>query len=99
MPSPSPSPKFSVVIPVYNSEGIVGRVIEQTMDFFQSRNWAYEIILVNDGSRDRSWEVISAKALGCPQITAINLMRNYGQHTAVYCGFKYSTGDYVITID
>jgi len=93
------NPKYSVVIPVYNSSSIVGRVIEQTIEFFEKHPWNYEIILVNDGSRDRSWDVISEKAKIHSQVIAINLMRNYGQHTAVYCGFKYSSGDYVITID
>jgi polyisoprenyl-phosphate glycosyltransferase len=92
-------PKYSVVIPVYNSASIVGRVIEQTMEFFEKYQWDYEIILVNDGSRDNSWNVISGKANIHSQVTSINLMRNYGQHTAVYCGFQHSSGDYVITID
>lgn len=91
--------KYSVVIPVYNSSSIVGRVIEQTVEFFEKHQWDHEIILVNDGSWDRSWDVISEKASLYSQVIAINLMRNYGQHTAVYCGFKYSSGDYVITID
>jgi glycosyltransferase involved in cell wall biosynthesis len=92
-------PKYSVVIPVYNSAGIVGQVIDQTGAFFSQHGWDYEIILVNDGSRDKSWEVISQKARENPHVIAINLMRNYGQHTAVYCGFEHSTGDFVITID
>ncbi len=91
--------KYSVVIPVYNSAKIVGRVIERTKIFFESNNWPYEIILVNDGSPDNSWEVISQYASVCPNITAINLMRNYGQHTALYCGFRHAGGDYIITID
>jgi glycosyltransferase involved in cell wall biosynthesis len=91
--------KFSVVIPVYNSAGVVGDVVDQTILFFENRLWDYEIILINDGSRDQSWDVISEKARNYHQVTAINFMRNYGQHTAVYCGFRYSTGDYVITID
>ena len=91
--------KYSVVIPVYNSSGIVGHVIDQTKSFFEKKQWDYEIILVNDGSRDQSWNVISQYAARDSHIVAVNLMRNYGQHTAVYCGFKYSSGDYVITID
>jgi glycosyltransferase involved in cell wall biosynthesis len=95
----SSSLKYSIVIPVYNSARIVEQVIDQTMDLFEKQGWDYEIILVNDGSRDQSWEVISKKAKVCPPVTAVNLMRNYGQHTAVYCGFRFSSGDYVITID
>ncbi|NOH04656.1 MAG: glycosyltransferase family 2 protein [Chloroflexi bacterium] len=92
-------PKYTIVIPVYNSSSIIGKVVEHTVKFFEQHSWNYEIILINDGSRDQSWSVISEQASRYPYITAINLMRNYGQHTAVYCGFKYSSGDYVITID
>jgi glycosyltransferase involved in cell wall biosynthesis len=91
--------KYSVVIPVYNSAGIVSQVIEHTKIFFEQKGCSYEIILINDGSRDNSWEVISQHALENRNITAINLMRNYGQHTAVYCGFEHARGDYVITLD
>jgi glycosyltransferase involved in cell wall biosynthesis len=96
---PLGNPKYSVVIPVYNSATIVGRVVDQTILFFEKHALDYEIILVNDGSRDKSWEAIAEKATTCPKVIAINLMRNYGQHSAVYCGFEHSVGDYVITID
>ncbi|MFZ5920171.1 MAG: glycosyltransferase family 2 protein [Chloroflexota bacterium] len=92
-------PKYSIVIPVYNSEKIVGQVIEQTVTFFKGQGWDFEIVLVNDGSPDGSWEVISRFAATYPRVIAINLFRNYGQHTAVYCGFEHASGDYVITID
>lgn len=91
--------KYSAVIPVYNSEAIVGTTIEKTIEFFESHQLDYEIILVNDHSRDNSWGVLKEKATGHPNITAINLLRNYGQHTANLCGFKHSRGDYIITLD
>lgn len=93
------NPKYSVVIPVFNSEAIVGDTIDRTVSFFEAQALAYEIILVNDGSRDRSWDVIRAKALGNPHVIAINLLRNYGQHNANLCGFRKATGDYLITMD
>lgn len=91
--------KFSVVIPVYNSEQVVGDTIKRTVQFFEQRGWNYEVILVNDGSKDRSWEVISAQARDNSHLLAINLLKNYGQHTANFCGFAHVTGDYVITLD
>ena len=91
--------KYSVVIPVYNSAKTVEDVIDQTKDFFIRHLWDYEIILINDGSNDRSWEKISKRASGDPNIVAIDLMKNYGQHSAIYCGFEYSTGEFIITID
>ncbi|MHC4571967.1 MAG: glycosyltransferase family 2 protein [Planctomycetota bacterium] len=91
--------KYSVVIPVYNSADIVGTTIDRTVDLFEKNNWDYEMILVNDKSRDSSWEVVRQKALANSNIVAIDLLRNYGQHTANFCGFQHATGDYVITLD
>jgi glycosyltransferase involved in cell wall biosynthesis len=93
------NPLYSVVIPVYNSAKIVGLVIERTRAFFALHGLSYEIILVNDGSRDASWSVIATQATQYPEVTAINLLRNYGQHNAVFAGIHQSRGLHVITID
>jgi glycosyltransferase involved in cell wall biosynthesis len=99
MNADSQSEKYSVVIPVYNSAPLVGQTIDQVVDFFEGQGWAYELILVNDGSRDASWPVLREKSAEHPQIAAFNLLHNYGQHTAIYCGFERCTGDWVITLD
>ncbi|TYO99024.1 undecaprenyl-phosphate 4-deoxy-4-formamido-L-arabinose transferase [Geothermobacter ehrlichii] len=91
--------KYSVVIPVYNSERIVGETIDRTVDFFEREKLDYEIILVNDGSSDNSFEILKEKARLNKNIIAVDLLKNYGQHTANFCGFKKSTGDYLITMD
>ncbi|MDH5527343.1 MAG: glycosyltransferase family 2 protein [Nitrospirota bacterium] len=91
--------KYSVVIPVYNSEGIVATTLDRTAAFFEQAGLDYEIVAVNDNSRDGSWEVIAAKARENPRIVAINLLRNYGQHNANMCGFMHATGDWVVTMD
>lgn len=91
--------KYSVVVPVFNSRALVGETVDGIVAFFQAQGLDYEIVLVNDGSRDGSWEVIRDKALGNPHVKAINLLRNYGQHNANLCGFRHATGDYVITMD
>ena len=90
---------YSVVIPVYNSAMIVGETIDRTVALFEERGWTYELLLVNDGSSDGSWDLLREKALRNPHILAINLLRNYGQHTATFCGLQKSTGEYVITMD
>lgn len=98
----APSPEgysYDVVIPVFNSEQIVGETIAETARFFENRNWRYKLILVNDGSSDRSWEVLERAAAENPNVVAIDLLKNYGQHTAVYVGFHHSTADFVITMD
>jgi glycosyltransferase involved in cell wall biosynthesis len=93
------NPQYSVVIPVYNSARIVARVIERAVTFFDERGWTYEIILVNDGSRDTSWSVIAECARRIPHVVALNLLKNYGQHNAVFAGLERSRGEWVITID
>jgi glycosyltransferase involved in cell wall biosynthesis len=91
--------KYSAVIPVFNSEAIVGDTIDRTVAFFEAHRFDYELIMVNDGSADGSWEVVRARAEANPHIIAIDLLRNYGQHNAVFCGLQHSTGDYAITLD
>ena len=90
---------YSVVVPVYNSEGIVGETVDRIVAEFEQQGLRYELILVNDGSRDGSWEVIADKARENPHVVALNLLRNYGQHNANLAGFREATGDYVITMD
>lgn len=90
---------YSVVIPVYNSEDIVTETVERTVQFFSTYNFSYEIILINDGSEDGSWEKIKYLAENSDNIIAINLLKNYGQHSAILCGIYHSKGDYLITLD
>lgn len=91
--------KYSVVIPVFNSAQTIPEVTSRTLDFFLKQKKDFEVILVNDGSRDESWEVIKKLSRAHPQVTAINLARNYGQHTANLCGFQHASGDYIVTLD
>jgi polyisoprenyl-phosphate glycosyltransferase len=90
---------YSIVIPVFNSEPIVGETIDRIVDVFTGAGLRYELILVNDGSSDHSWQVISERAARLPNVVALNLMRNYGQHYANLAGITEATGDYVITMD
>ena len=59
----------------------------------------HEIILVNDGSRDRSWEIISELSSRFPAVRGLNLMRNYGQHNALLCGIRAAKYDVIVTMD
>jgi glycosyltransferase involved in cell wall biosynthesis len=90
---------YSVVIPVYNSEPLVGQTVDRVVEVFGEAGLRYEVILVNDGSPDRSWDVIAERARNHEHVIALNLLRNYGQHHANLAGFRESTGDYVITMD
>ena len=91
--------RYSVVIPVYNSQDIVAKTVTETVKFFEERSLNYEIVLVNDKSPDNSWEVIDGLAKQNPNVVAIDLLKNYGQHSAVFCGIKHISGDFVITMD
>lgn len=91
--------RYSLVVPVFNSEAIVGTTVDRIVETFEGAGLDYEVILVNDGSRDRSWEVISEKARANPRVIALDMLRNYGQHNANLAGFREATGDYVITLD
>lgn len=90
---------YSVVVPVYNSEAIIEQTVAGIINFFRSNNLRYEIILVNDGSRDNTWNKLVHLTHANKNLRSINFLKNYGQHSAVYCGIRESKGDYVITMD
>lgn len=101
-PRKQPKPgalKYSVVIPVYKSEKMVGETVARTRAFFEKAKLDFEIILVNDASPDGSWRIISALARADSRIKAISLLRNYGQHNANLCGFRHASGDWLVTMD
>jgi glycosyltransferase involved in cell wall biosynthesis len=89
----------SVVIPVYNSEGSLRLLIERLAAALPAFATAFEVILVNDASRDKSWEVISQLVQDYAWVRGINLMRNYGQHNALLCGIRSANYELVLTID
>jgi glycosyltransferase involved in cell wall biosynthesis len=90
---------YSVVIPVYNSEQVVGATIDDVVAVFAAQGLPLQLVLVNDGSRDRSWEVVAEKVATIPGAVAVNLLKNYGQHHANLAGLRETTGDYVVTMD
>jgi len=90
---------YSIVIPVYNSEEIISSTVEQVSIELNKHDLSFEIILVNDCSPDNSWEILKQIQAKHPKVKAINLLKNYGQHSAVICGIRESSGDYVVTMD
>ena len=91
--------KLSIVIPVYNSERILINLADRLDAALQELTPNVEILLVNDGSQDQSWEVIEDIASKNSYFRGINLMRNYGQHNALLCGIRNATGDIIVTMD
>ena len=95
----SVKPGLSVVVPVYNSEATLSALVESlraTLGQFADR---YEVLLVNDGSRDGSWDEISRLASVHDWIRGINLMRNYGQHNALLCGIRAAEHEIIVVMD
>lgn len=89
----------SVVVPVYNSEGSLPMLVAKLSQVLTPESELGELILVNDGSRDRSWAVIQQLAAQHRWIRGFNLMRNFGQHNAVLCGIRAARFDVIVTMD
>src|SRR5438876_5850222 len=90
---------ISVVTPVYNGEASIAELCRRLGEVLPRVSTQHEIILVNDGSRDRSWEVISELCSRSPSVRGLNLMRNYGQHNALLCGIRAARHEIVVTMD
>ena len=89
----------SVVVPVYNSARTLEPLVDRLAAVLSGCTRAYEIILVDDGSQDASWETITRLA-GCrPECHGLGLMRNYGQHNAVLAGIRQARYETIVTID
>jgi undecaprenyl-phosphate 4-deoxy-4-formamido-L-arabinose transferase len=89
----------SVVIPVYNSERILPLLMGRLHDVLAKCTHSFEVILVNDGSQDHSWDAMLALAKQSEHVCAIDLMRNYGQHNALLAGIRAAKHDTIVTMD
>jgi len=90
---------LSVVIPVYNSRESLPLLIARLEPVLRTVAQQYELILVNDGSRDGSWDVVRDLTEAHPWIRGLDLMRNYGQHNALLCGLRDAQHDIIVTMD
>jgi undecaprenyl-phosphate 4-deoxy-4-formamido-L-arabinose transferase len=100
MSTKKPISSFSVVIPVYNEEACLDELISRCLAACEKTGKKFEIILIDDGSKDRSAEMITAAADKYPnKIVGCILNRNYGQHAAIMAGFSLVITDLAITID
>ena len=91
--------EISIVIPVYNEDESLPELLAWIERVMRENNLTYEVILVDDGSTDRSWEVITDLRHENPNIKGIKFQRNYGKSAALNEGFKATRGDVVITMD
>ena len=90
---------ISVVVPLYNEEESIPELYNWIERVMTAHHFSYEVLFVNDGSTDRSWEIIEKLATQHPCVKGIKFRRNYGKSPALYCGFERAQGDVVITMD
>lgn len=90
---------LSVVVPVYRGERLVQPLIERLAMALPKIAQQYEVILVNDGSPDNSWDVVEHLSRTYPWVRGIRLMRNYGQHNATLCGMRAAQYEITVTMD
>lgn len=91
---------ISVVIPLYNEEESLPELYQWIVRVMDANHFSYEVIFVNDGSTDRSWQVIEdLKKQNPDHVHGIKFRRNYGKSPALFCGFQKAEGDVVITMD
>jgi polyisoprenyl-phosphate glycosyltransferase len=91
---------ISVVVPVYNSADILPTLHDRLQAVLLGLGKSFEVVYIDDGSHDASWLVLQQLQARDPShIMAIQLMRNYGQHNALMCGFRHVRGEFIITMD
>jgi glycosyltransferase involved in cell wall biosynthesis len=92
--------KYSVVVPVFNSENTLEMLFSRIKQLFASLEETFEVVFVEDGGKDNSWKVVNKIYHENPdQVTAVRLNKNYGQHNATFCGIDHTRGEFIITID
>ena len=90
---------ISVIIPLYNEEESIRELYNWIERVMSENKFSYEVVFINDGSTDSSWNIIEQLSKEHQQVKGIKFRRNYGKSPALYCGFKEAQGDVVITMD
>jgi undecaprenyl-phosphate 4-deoxy-4-formamido-L-arabinose transferase len=91
--------RLSIVVPVYNGEGTLAELVDRLNAVLDSEAAEYEIVLVNDGSTDDSWNVVKRLASGGRHVRGLDLMRNFGQHNALLAGVRAARNPVIVTLD
>ncbi|MGL5261467.1 MAG: glycosyltransferase family 2 protein, partial [Bacteroides sp.] len=90
---------ISVVIPLYNEEESLPELHEWIKRVMDENQFSYELIFIDDGSKDKSWQIIENLQDNYAEVRGIKFRRNYGKSAALFCGFEEAQGDVVITMD
>jgi undecaprenyl-phosphate 4-deoxy-4-formamido-L-arabinose transferase len=94
-----PAPDLSVVITVLNEEGNLQALYERTLETLKSTPWTFELIFVDDGSRDATFAVLERLHAADGRVRAVRFKRNFGQHPAMHAGLARARGEIVVTMD
>ena len=90
---------LSIVVPLYNEEESVEKLLSGILEVTRQFDFAYEILFVDDGSKDNTWAIVEQLKEKTPQLKAIKFRRNYGQTSAMVAGFDYAQGEIIITME
>ena len=93
------APRISLVVPVYEEEDNLGPLIGEIREAMEAVAEPWELLLVDDGSRDRSWEIIAREAAADPRLRGLRFRHNAGQTAAFVAGFRAARGDLLVTLD
>lgn len=91
--------KLSIILPAYNEEGMISRAFEQLDELLTINRIDYEIVFVNDGSKDGTWEEILDVSSKSDNVKGINFSRNFGKEAAIKAGLQYAIGDCAVVMD
>jgi undecaprenyl-phosphate 4-deoxy-4-formamido-L-arabinose transferase len=92
-------PYLSVVVPIFNEEECLPELVARLSSALEALGKTYEVLLINDGSRDSSLTLLRAASAKDPRLTVIDFNRNYGQHSAIFAGFEAARGEIIVTLD
>lgn len=91
--------QISIVVPAYNEDESLPELMAWIDRVMKAHSFSYEVIMIDDGSKDRSWQVIESLSATYPALRGIKFRRNYGKSAALHVGFEAAAGDVVITMD
>jgi undecaprenyl-phosphate 4-deoxy-4-formamido-L-arabinose transferase len=97
--SGAPKPRVSIVIPVYNAAENLRELYRQLMPAMELLSESFEVVMVEDGSKDGSWNIVKELGARDERVRGIRLSRNYGQHNALLCGLRAARYDIIVTMD
>ena len=92
-------PLLSVVLPAYNEEASVPRASQVICALLEQANIRHEVIFIDDGSKDKTWNAIETQASSCPQVRGVRFSRNFGKEAAIFAGLAQAQGDCVVVLD